>query len=68
MTPLYARRYLPGGRVAHAVWPNHSTAACGRYADVDDWRGSGTQDEYERAASLPPCRRCLAELGKGMPV
>ncbi len=57
------RRYLPGGRVAHAVNPNHGQAVCGTTADRDDWRGTGTQDEYERVAALPRCRACLRKMG-----
>lgn len=55
-------RYLFHGRVKHAIGPtNWKTAKCGTGpAWFDDWRGTGTQDEYERLAALPACQRCIA--------
>lgn len=64
-------RYLPGGTVVHAVGPDHrhatglnADAECG-YGPWDpcDWRGTGSQSEYETADRLPPCTRCLRAMG-----
>jgi len=66
----YERRYTPGGKVAHLIWgPDWSRqeatyphAACGWSGQTTYWRGTGNQDEYDRAAELPVCRRCLAAV------
>lgn len=57
-------RYLPRGLVAHALdTASEAAAICGASAGHGDyWLGTGTQDEYERAATLPECRRCAARL------
>lgn len=63
-------RYLPGGKVAHAIarfcGELNQTAVCGAspvwYLPSGAWCGTGSQAEYERAAGLPRCRRCLAKL------
>lgn len=58
------RRYTPGGKVTHLIfapdwaYPNPA-ALCGWSGQKEYWRGSGGQEEYETAASLPTCRRCL---------
>jgi hypothetical protein len=58
------RAYLPRGKRAHLLRygdsANGSNAAlCGLSpAFGDTWRGTGTQDEYERAAELPVCVPC----------
>lgn len=57
-------RYLPGGKVKHALsYPAAAVAICGTgpawYAAVYGWYGTGTQTEYETAAALPRCRRCV---------
>lgn len=59
-------RYLRRGQVVHAL-SSHALlgegAACGvRPAFLEGWLGTGLQREYERAAELPRCRRCLARL------
>lgn len=57
-------RYLPHGRVTHAIAPwMDGVARCGVATAPDEWRGTGTQDEYERAEQLPRCRRCVSILG-----
>ena len=62
-------RYLLRGTVVHAagLWPGApivSTAPCGIGPwTASGWLGSGDQDEYERAAHLPACRRCVRKLG-----
>lgn len=57
-------RYLPGGKVKHALeYPEATAAGCGArppsYAAAD-WRGTGSQNEYEECARRPACRRCVA--------
>lgn len=59
-------RYLRRGKVKHAVgqkadgWVER-VAECGVGIDLfEDWFGTGTQDEYEKAEQLPACRRCVA--------
>lgn len=57
-------RYTRDGRVKHAL--RHSTDAlslCGVGPWVSsEWRGTGSQAEYERRAMLPECRRCARYL------
>lgn len=53
----------PRGKVAHLIGGGApgfvSAAVCGLWAwSRSDWRGLGTQDEYDRAASLPLCKSC----------
>ncbi len=56
-------RYLPGGKVVHALsYAAARVATCGTgpvWFAPDGWYGTGTQAEYEHAASLPQCKRCL---------
>lgn len=65
----YERRYTPGGQVAHLIWgpdwSNHDVphAACGWSGWAMYWRGSGSQREYDKAAALPICRKCLLKVG-----
>lgn len=62
------RIYLRRGAVAHLRAPFAAPwdALCGRehpeWPDV--WFGTGGQREYEHAAGLPACRRCLAKLAE----
>lgn len=58
-------RYLPYGRVRHAIIGHDKTRAyCGaQIRPADEWRGTGNQDEYERNAALPMCAQCAAMLG-----
>lgn len=67
----YERRYVTGGRVAHAVRVERqsSQARCGFWvAGFGAWRGTGSPAERQRAASLPPCARCDRYLfGEGKP-
>lgn len=59
-------RHLARGRVTHIVGaaglrPIRGVALCGTGpAWWDDWRGTGTQEEYDRDAGLPLCARCAA--------
>lgn len=60
------RRYRHG-TVAHIVRPNvldHAVlvSLCGIAAREHWWYGTGSQGEYERAASLPLCKRCRSKL------
>jgi hypothetical protein len=63
----YEWRYLLGGRRTHALISSlDRIALCGRgvgWRDgAEEWRGTGTQDEYERAARLPRCLRCVRTI------
>lgn len=68
----HERRYLLHGVVAHVIdmdrvrgYLSEGLALCGmgpQWFEPHGWRGTGTQDEYERAASLPLCRRCIGRL------
>jgi hypothetical protein len=64
--PSIEWRYLPNGRMTHVVeTPNADVAAlCGRRAALpENWFGTGSQDEYEQAESLPKCRLCAHLVG-----
>jgi hypothetical protein len=65
-TTHFEWRYLPGGTVVHALpSANDPLALCGADVwDASNWRGTGSQAEYEQAAVLPQCRRCLRKVGK----
>lgn len=58
------RMYAPNGTVAHLVRPSwhphvHPAAVCGLSGPRSWWwRGTGSQDEYERAEALPTCKTC----------
>lgn len=67
----YAWRYLaPAGRRVHALridqWTGTghlATAQCGIGVWRSElWHGTGSQIEYERAATLPKCQRCLERI------
>lgn len=60
-------RYLRRGVVVHALrrygFGIQEVAECGiAPALLDDWRGTGSQGEYELAERLPACRRCLRRV------
>lgn len=71
MTVLeYEWHYVPRGKVTHARKRRSGgldgTARCGTapaWYEPIDWHGTGSQAEYERAAALPKCRRCLRLTG-----
>lgn len=61
----YEWRYLMDRRVTHALKRRNgrldTVSRCGRepkWFDPAGWLGTGNQQEYERAAQLPKCRRC----------
>lgn len=58
--PGYAWQYLPNGKVAHLVLAGLSV--CGRDGVWGVWYGTGTQDEYDKAAALPHCKRCEKQV------
>lgn len=69
---IYQWRYVPTGEELHALRTadnlcgHSSVAECGRAQwTCWAWHGTGSQNEYERAASLPKCPRCLAVIGSG---
>jgi hypothetical protein len=58
----YTRLYWQHGHVAHLM-PGYSASVsstmCGE--GPDSWMlGTGSQDEYDKAARLPTCKRCKA--------
>lgn len=57
-------RYQPGGTVKHLLGRvSDAGAICGvDTLPASNWRGTGSQDEYERLETLRPCRRCLREI------
>jgi hypothetical protein len=62
-------RYFAQGRVAHALSRSGSmklsrVAKCGAepWLISGDWCGTGSQREYERAAELPRCKKCLRKI------
>ena len=62
-------RYLYGRGVVHAVtatmYGHSGPAVCGVEPRLlADWFGTGSQQEYERVAALPCCRRCVAKVGE----
>ena len=63
------RVYTRTGKLAHLLGPfdspNHgyAFALCGLQPRLfDDWLGTGSQREHERAAELPVCPRCGRKL------
>lgn len=57
------RVYMRAGHAAHLLpWsadPNYSVPAiCGRLPFWTAWMGTGSQNEYEKAAALPLCLDC----------
>lgn len=63
----YEWRYVRGGRCTHALKRSLDlTARCGvspSWFELFRWRGTGSQVEYETAAVLPRCKRCVALIG-----
>jgi hypothetical protein len=57
--------YTRAGRRAHLLAPSQSPndpdipAFCRIWPERDGWLGTGSQDEWEKAASLPVCKDCL---------
>jgi hypothetical protein len=56
----YARLYAPRGKLAHLSppWARGDVLCRDDPRALEDWLGTGSQDEYDRAASLPLCGRC----------
>lgn len=58
------RVYTRTGKRAHLLGPfvspnTHGSALCGTVPEwFEAWRGTGSQQETETAASLPVCRYC----------
>jgi hypothetical protein len=57
----YVRLYAPHGKLAHLsppwAWREVLCRPDGS-RQPQAWLGTGSQDEYDRAASLPLCGRC----------
>lgn len=64
----YRRVYLPSGRRAHLSPPFSARSGLCAIAPEwpADWLGTGSQDEYDRAAALPLCRRCQSVFGASL--
>jgi hypothetical protein len=70
----YERRYRMKGRVAHLIASGDLEqevphARCGEYpgdplTTIENWQwwGTGSQDEIDKAATMPTCRNCLKGL------
>jgi hypothetical protein len=59
-------RYVPRGRMRHAVrTPRDLSSVCGLVNpwSADDWRGTGSQAEYEALAALRDCKACAKKAG-----
>lgn len=62
-------KYLKRGTVVHylsdGIYGPRPVAECGASTlHSSDWRGTGTQEEYERVEALPECKKCLHKLGR----
>lgn len=57
-------RYLEGRTLVHAlIHTTDSTAVCGTGPWMSiEWRGTGSQTEYENAAAYRCCKRCTRKL------
>lgn len=65
MPPLHKWLYLPKGNVAHAFMVGDDVswiAECGT-SSFGYWHGTGSQDEYDKAAAMPRCKKCLPKVG-----
>ena len=64
----YERRYLRRGKVAHLIRSGmDGISVCNiwaGYTATSDFWGSGSQEEYEKADSLPLCKSCLRAIGQ----
>lgn len=71
MARSYTLVYLEGGTRTHLLddllSPNEpNSVLCGRTPFWPSlWLGTGTQDEYERAETLPVCAGCTREAERG---
>lgn len=58
-------RYTARGEVRHFTRPTTLAepafrfSSCGLSAWAHYWRGTGSQEEYEALAAMPPCLRCV---------
>lgn len=67
MSDYTTRVYTPRGTVAHLVENTYGNGAyrlalCGLWQPAGFY-GTGAQHEYERAAALPVCSKCLKKNG-----
>jgi hypothetical protein len=56
-----SRVYIPTGKVAHFT-DQGTVTYCRLWVPEGLW-GTGSQEEYERAASLPICKKCQRKGG-----
>ena len=57
------RLYKPRGLMAHYVPFGGEVARCGMHFTRDEWMGTGTWGELEKARALRTCPRCEAACG-----
>lgn len=55
------RHYTPKGKVAH-LSTQGTVTLCGLWYPEGLW-GTGSQDEYEKAETLHPCKPCARKNG-----
>lgn len=68
-------RYLRSGKVRHNVYPGPienqagiGVSACRAHElPIEEWYGTGSQTEYERAATMPTCKRCADQTRENLP-
>lgn len=62
----YTLVYRPTGRYAHFADTGDAGGYCEVYCRLGGtgWLGTGSQEQYERAASLPKCPACLRATGR----
>ena len=65
----HTRVYRKRGKYAHLVptgsLPSGYTIVMCRLGGTG-WLGTGSQQEYERAASLPVCGQCMKAVARGI--
>ena len=66
---LYTRVYVGRGQKAHLMpnesYQRHKSVPCGTapvWFDPDGWKGTGSQDETEKAEAMDLCKRCVMVL------
>jgi hypothetical protein len=59
-------RYTYMGERTHFLVASYDRVArCGvSVINSSEWFGTGSQEEYDKAASLPKCKKCLRLLGR----
>jgi len=59
--PSESLKYAPkGARIVHVTGESRTMCSL---ATTDEWRGTGSQEEYETARNLKACQKCRAGRG-----